>query len=174
LESFKIIVDQQDMTFEEVAASGPNALHDAELQRFEMDYVHRTLRFDLVVWIGDMDDPRRRELYRPARLTLDDVAFPVIGPPDINYPWLKAGPIRIDTESCPAWPGTCDPNAGSPRMARGLRIRQPRAERLTVPTSRQSGSNWLCSGPPPFARLEVLVRGGDSRFGRVLLQPCSV
>ena len=84
------------MTFEEVAASLPNGFHDAELQRFEMDYVHRTLRFDLAIWIGDMDDSRRRELYRPARLTLDDVAFLVIEPPDINYPWLKAGPIRID------------------------------------------------------------------------------
>jgi len=61
-----------------------------------MDYVHRKLRFDLVVWIGDMDDSRRRELYRPARLILDDVAFLVIEPPDVNYPWLKAGRIRID------------------------------------------------------------------------------
>jgi hypothetical protein len=85
------------MTFEEVAASLPNGFHDSELQRFEMDYVHRTLRFDLVIWIGDIDDSQRRELYRPARLTLDDVAFLVIEPPDINYPWLKAGPIRIDT-----------------------------------------------------------------------------
>jgi hypothetical protein len=85
------------MTFEEIAASLPNGFHDAELQRFEMDYVHRTLRFDLVVWIGDMDDSRRRELYRPARLTLDNVAFLVIEPPDINYPWLKAGAITIDT-----------------------------------------------------------------------------
>ena len=84
------------MTFEEVAASLPNGFHDAELQRFEMDYVHRTLRFDLVIWIGDIDDSQRRELYRPARLTLDDVAFLVIEPPDINYPWLKAGRIRID------------------------------------------------------------------------------
>jgi len=41
--------------------------------------VMRELRFDLVVWVGDMDDSRRRELYRPARLTLDDVAFLVIG-----------------------------------------------------------------------------------------------
>ncbi|MGH9423339.1 MAG: hypothetical protein ACRD3J_25420 [Thermoanaerobaculia bacterium] len=84
------------MTFNEVAASLPNGFHDAELQRFEMDYVHRTLRFDLVVWIGKMDDSRRRELYRPARLTLDDVAFLVIEPPDVNYPWLKAGRIAID------------------------------------------------------------------------------
>jgi hypothetical protein len=84
------------VTFEEVSASLPNGFHDAELQHFEMDYVHRTLRFDLVAWIGDMDDSRRRELYRAARLTLDDVAFLVIEPPDINYPWLKAGRIRID------------------------------------------------------------------------------
>jgi len=84
------------MTFKEVAVSLPNGFHDAELQRFEMEYVHRTLRFDLLVWIGDMDDPRRRELYRQARLTLDDVAFLVIEPPDVNSPWLKAGRIRID------------------------------------------------------------------------------
>ena len=51
-----------------------------------MDYVHRTLRFDLVVWIGNMDDSRRRELYRTARLTLDDLAFLVIEPPAVNYP----------------------------------------------------------------------------------------
>jgi hypothetical protein len=43
-----------------------------------------------------MDDSGRRELYRPARLTLDDVAFLVIEPPDVNYPWLKAGALRID------------------------------------------------------------------------------
>jgi hypothetical protein len=43
-----------------------------------------------------MDDSRRRELYRPAHLTLDNVAFLVIEPPDINYPWLKASRIRID------------------------------------------------------------------------------
>ena len=84
------------MTFEETAAALPNGFHDAELQRFEMDYVHRQLLVDLVVWIGDMGDSRRRELYRPARLTLDDVAFLVIEPPDVNYPWLKAGRIRID------------------------------------------------------------------------------
>ena len=42
-----------------------------------------------------MDDSRRRELDRAARLTLDDVAFLVIEPLDVNYPWSKAGRIRI-------------------------------------------------------------------------------
>ncbi len=84
------------MTFQEAAESLPNGFHDAELLRFEMDYVRRKLQFDLLVWIGDMDDLRRRELYRPTRLTLDDVAFLVIEPPDPAYPWHQPGPIRID------------------------------------------------------------------------------
>lgn len=84
------------MTFQDAAASLPNGFHDAELHRFEMDYVHRKLQFALAVWIGDMDNTRGRERYRPARLILDDVAFLVIEPPDISSPWLKPGPIRID------------------------------------------------------------------------------
>ena len=98
------------MTLEEVAASLPNGFHDAELQRFEMDYVHRTLRFDLVVWIGD--DSRGRETYRSTRLTLDDVAFLVIEPPDTNYPWITPGPIRIDAgEGQPAQSSSTLPTA---------------------------------------------------------------
>jgi hypothetical protein len=100
------------MTFEEAASSLPNGFHDAELQRFEMDYVHRTLQFDLIVWIGNMEDSRRREVYRPARLTLEDVAFLVIEPPDVNYPWLKAGRIRIDAgESRPPQSSSTLPGA---------------------------------------------------------------
>ena len=59
------------MTFQQIADSLPNGFHDAELQRFEMDYVHRKLRFDLEVWIGDMNSTQARELYRPARVTLE-------------------------------------------------------------------------------------------------------
>jgi hypothetical protein len=91
------------MTFEEAAASLPNGFHDAELQSFGMDYVQRKLQFDLVVWIGDMDDSRRREIYRPARLTVDDVAFLVIEPPDGNYRFLNAGTIRIDAGQGRPW-----------------------------------------------------------------------
>ena len=61
-----------------------------------MDYVHRQLQFDLRIWIGRMDDQRRRELYRPAQLTISDVAFLVLEPPDRGYPRLESGPIRID------------------------------------------------------------------------------
>jgi hypothetical protein len=48
------------MTFQEIAASLPNGFHDAELQRFEMNYLHRKLQFDLVVWVGHMDDAKAR------------------------------------------------------------------------------------------------------------------
>jgi hypothetical protein len=84
------------MTLQDLAQTLPNGFHDAELRRLEMDYVRRILRFDLVVWIGSMDDPLTRELYRPARLILDNVAFFVIEPPDTRYPSSEPGPIRID------------------------------------------------------------------------------
>ena len=104
------------MTFQEVAASLPNGFHDAELHGFGMDYVHRRLQFDLFVWIGDMDASGGRELYRPARVTLDDVAFLVIEPPDSGYPWLDAGPIRIDAgEGQPRQSSSALPNV--PRSA---------------------------------------------------------
>ena len=86
------------MNFEEVEHTLPNGFHDAELRRFEMDYVQRKLQFDLDVWIGDMDNPPEdREIYRPARVTVENVAFLVIEPPDTSYPMLKRRAIIIDT-----------------------------------------------------------------------------
>jgi len=84
------------MTFEDAAASLPNGFHDAELLRFEMDYVQRRLQFDLVLWIGDMDDSRSREIYRRARLTLERVAFLVVEPLDSGAASvLKADQISV-------------------------------------------------------------------------------
>jgi hypothetical protein len=85
------------MAFQELALSLPNGFHDAELRRFEMDYVHRRLEFELDVWIGDMGDDKSRELYRPCRLMVADVAYLVIEPPDSRYPWQERSSIRIDT-----------------------------------------------------------------------------
>ena len=100
------------MTFKQAAESLPNGFHDAELRRFEMDYVRRRLEFDLDIWIGDMDDEQARELYRPAQLVFGDVAFLVIEAPDVSYPWSKPGPIRIDAgEGQPAQSSSSLPNA---------------------------------------------------------------
>lgn len=85
------------MNFEEVANTLPNGFHDAELRRFEMDYVQRKLHFDLDVWIGDMHNPpEAREIYRPSRVTVEKVAFLVIEPPDASCPWQEPGTITVD------------------------------------------------------------------------------
>lgn len=84
------------MTFYELAQTLPNGFHDAELSHFEMDYLNRRLTFDLMVWTGDLENESARELYRPARITLDRVAFLTIEPPDIRYDWLAAGAVVVD------------------------------------------------------------------------------
>jgi hypothetical protein len=77
-----------------------------------MDYVGRKLRFDLILWIGRMEDVQAKELYRPARLILEKVAFIVIEPPDESYPWLEPGTIRIDVgEGQPRQSSTSIPSA---------------------------------------------------------------
>lgn len=78
-----------------------------------MDYVRRELTFDLDVWIGGMNADVR-ELYRPARLRLENVAYLVIEPPHPGYPWDEPGEIRIDagvgqpTQSSSKLPGAPD------------------------------------------------------------------
>jgi hypothetical protein len=132
------------MTFQEAAASLPNGFHDAELQHFEMDYVRRTLQFEIALWIGNLDDSRRRELYRPARLTVSDVAFLVIEPPDVNYSWLKAGPIRIDTgEGQPPQSSTTLPVA--PAGARTTRIYLEELNRFLLFSAGNASLEW--TGP---------------------------
>lgn len=85
------------MNFNELALTLPNGFHDSELKRFVMDYFHRTLELDLDVWVGDMRAVAKREIYRPARVTLVKVAFLVVEPPDARYAWLGPGRIRVDS-----------------------------------------------------------------------------
>jgi len=95
------------MTFDELDNTLPNGFHDAYLHRIEMDYITRTLQLVVVVWIGDMDDPPRKEAYRQALVTVKDVAYLVIEPPDFEspqnggYPWEEPGEIRFDTGEGP-------------------------------------------------------------------------
>jgi hypothetical protein len=84
------------MNIDELARTLPNGFHDAGLRGFTMDYVARTLNLALDVWTGDMDDPNRREAYRPADVRLADVAYLAIEPPDERQPWLDGESIRID------------------------------------------------------------------------------
>lgn len=113
------------MTFNELAQSLPQGFHDAELQRFEMDYLSRVLIFDVVVWIGDMDNEQAREMYRPARVTVEEVAYLVIEPPDpreppeLRYPWKEPGTIRFDT------------GAGQPQQSESVLPKAPEGTSVT-------------------------------------------
>jgi hypothetical protein len=107
------------MNFNQLGKTLHNGFHDAELHRLEMDYVRRRLKLELVVWIGHMGDVAARELYRPARVTLADVAFLVIEPPDADSPSLEGGPVVIDT------------GEGLPRQSASLLPEQPSGTVIT-------------------------------------------
>ena len=85
------------MTFEELTDTLPNGFHDAELHAFRMDYVQRRLIFDLEIFIGEVDNERRREVYRPAVVVLDDVRFLYVEPPRESKELHIVSSIRIDT-----------------------------------------------------------------------------
>jgi hypothetical protein len=92
----RLVAEGLNVTFQELHDSLPHGLHDAELLRFDLDYQHRRLEFDLLLWVGRFDEFAARELYRPARLTFEDVAFLVIEPPDPRYEWASQGRMTID------------------------------------------------------------------------------
>jgi hypothetical protein len=74
----------------------PNGLHDSELRGLAMDYAAGRMALDIDLWVGDLDDRSRREAYRSARLTLEDVAFLAIDPPSPPDLWLDPDSIRMD------------------------------------------------------------------------------
>ena len=87
--------------FADLLASLPNGLHDAQLRRLAMDYVRGELVLELDVWTGSMA-ATRREIYRPARVTLGAVAFLSIDPPGIREELDVHTSIRIDAGNGPA------------------------------------------------------------------------
>ena len=95
------------MTLEEVAASLPNGFHDTYIKRISTDYVSGTASFDLEIWVGDVsaEKEEEREVYRAARLTLSDLLFCIIEPPDPSYPYDDKKPLWVDggpLDSAPA------------------------------------------------------------------------
>jgi hypothetical protein len=84
------------MNLEELEASLPNGLHDAQLCRFEVDYINRTASIVVSIWIGDLDGTTReaREVYRQARIDLQGLAFAAVDPPEKTS---GDGSLRIDS-----------------------------------------------------------------------------
>lgn len=98
------------MTFEELAATLPNGLHDAEVSRLQIDYSTRTVVLELSIWLGDDED---LEKYRSAQITLRGLQFCVMEGPDPRYPYAATEPLWIsDVTSPPS--GTTLPKPAAP------------------------------------------------------------
>ena len=84
------------MNIFDIAQSLPNGFHDAELASMCLNYMDRTARLNLVLWVGDLEDGTQREMYRSAVVRLSGVAYCIIDPPDPAYPFGAAEPLTID------------------------------------------------------------------------------
>src|SRR5438045_2504776 len=85
------------MTIFELAETLPNGFHDAEVESIRIDYLNRTVQFDLEVWIGTMADPPSiRETYRKALLTIVGFQYCAMDVPDERYPYRLEGTVKID------------------------------------------------------------------------------
>lgn len=63
-----------------------------------MDYVQRKLTIELVIMLGYTAGENEPCRYRPARVTVTEVAFVILPSPDTTNPsWMKPGSIQIDT-----------------------------------------------------------------------------
>lgn len=88
------------MTIDEIEKKLPNGLHDASLEKIQIDYVRQEAKFEIGVNIGTPQD--KSEKRRIGILRLDGLQFCVIDPPDPKYPfqdakglWLvDSGPIE--------------------------------------------------------------------------------
>jgi hypothetical protein len=86
------------MTLEDLENTLPNGLHDAEVQRIEVDYALRKLTLEVAVRVGDMGEPpERREAYKSARieistsLSCDGAPGPKVSIPNFRLAnrWLR-------------------------------------------------------------------------------------
>jgi hypothetical protein len=80
------------VTLEELEASLPNGLHDAELLKLQIDYAgdEAVLDVNVDVGVGEAED-----MYRPARLTFSGMQFVAIDPPTVRQ--KDFSPSMIDT-----------------------------------------------------------------------------
>ena len=69
------------VTLEELEASLPNGLHDAELLTLQVDYA----RYEAVIDVNvDVSVGEAEDIYRPARLMFSGIQFVAIDPPTVR------------------------------------------------------------------------------------------
>jgi len=86
------------VTLEELEASLPNGLHDSFLLKLDLDYVTRTARLKLDIWVGDLGAAAEpaRERRRAAIVELSGLQFCAIEPPDATYPFTTLPWIDVE------------------------------------------------------------------------------
>jgi hypothetical protein len=87
------------MNLEDIESKLPNGFHDAQLNSLNIDYSNQKAVLDITVWTSDLDskDPELRETYRLGKLTINNLLFCIIEPPDSNYyPYHENGSVTID------------------------------------------------------------------------------
>jgi hypothetical protein len=80
-------------TLQELAETLPNGFHDAQVSSCAVDFVARTVTFDLSIWVGDETDSER---YRRATLKVAGLVFCAFDPPDPRYPFADGRPLEVD------------------------------------------------------------------------------
>ena len=83
------------MKFEELDREYPNGFVDAELIGCSIDYQNRSALLQLNLR-GNLPDGESRDEYRRAVLSLDELYYFAIEPPDADHLWYPRQAIQVD------------------------------------------------------------------------------
>ncbi len=66
-----------------------------------MDYVERTITFDMTVWVGNLEstEKSKRETRRSGVLIISDFDLCFIEAPDLRYPFAAPRPLTVESGS---------------------------------------------------------------------------
>lgn len=81
------------MTIDDIENTLPNGFHDAVIRKLDIDYTKREGSLVIEVNAGNIEDDQ--VCRRIGKLTLTDIVFFVIEPPDPNYPYKKSDGLWI-------------------------------------------------------------------------------
>jgi hypothetical protein len=80
-------------TLADLAGQLPNGFHDAKVSGCSLDFVGRTVVFEMELWVGDDAD---RERYRRTRLGVTGLLYCAFDAPDPRYPFADRKPLVVD------------------------------------------------------------------------------
>lgn len=87
------------MTLEELEQSLPNGLHDAQIDKMTMDYLHSELTLAVRVWVGLLSQPRpEKDRYRSSKIVFDKVHFFSIELPQAGSSFKFSGSVWFSYE----------------------------------------------------------------------------